>query len=118
MNENLRDTLGWRLSLHARAAADNRGFDRREILLAAADPELLYTCNNYGPDREAHIRGHLCVIVNAASKTVITVMLHSHEYRDDAEVRQLAVQDLSRLNRVEVPGSMGPSRLPSTRCRR
>ncbi|MGO4599467.1 hypothetical protein [Terrabacter sp. 2RAF25] len=87
MEAILRDTIGWRLSAHARSAIEHRGFLERDVLAAAAHPELRYTCYNYGADREARIRGRLCVIVNAVTKTVITVMLHAHNYQDDAIVR-------------------------------
>lgn len=91
----LRDTLGWRLSPHARSAARSRGFPVAEVLLAAGDPALTYTCHHYGPDREAHVRGDLCVIVNQATQTVITVILNRHEYTDDTAVRQLRNEGLN-----------------------
>ena len=84
---DLSATLGWRLSNHAKLAAAQRDFDLCQLLLAAAEPEVTYTCHNYGAGREARIRGELCVIAHAPTTTVITAMLHGQEYTDDAEVR-------------------------------
>lgn len=76
MITDLRTTLGWRLSSHARQAATRRGFAITDVLLAAASPDVRYTSYLYGQDREVRIRGDLAVAVHVPTQTVITVLWH------------------------------------------
>src|SRR4051812_30069677 len=85
MSSDLRVTLGWHLTRHARQAAANRGFGLSETLLTAARPDIRYTSSPYGPGREIRIRGDLAVAVHAPSRTVITVLWHREQEWTDAE---------------------------------
>ncbi len=87
---NRTQTLGWRVTGHARAAATRRGFAMQDVLLAAAAPELTYSQENYGPGRAIHRRANIAVAVHAPTKTVITVLLNSAEEWDDAACRAAA----------------------------
>lgn len=87
---DLTQTLGWRVTEHARTAATRRGFAMQDLLLAAAAPELTYSQENYGPGRAIHRRGNIAVAVHAPTKTVITVLLNSAEKWGDADCRAAA----------------------------
>jgi hypothetical protein len=77
-------TLGWRLSRHAREKAASRDFTVREVLLAAADPRVRYSQNDYGPGRWMHQRGDVAAVVNIDSMTIVTVLWrHGETWTDD-----------------------------------
>jgi hypothetical protein len=86
----LRATLGWRLSSHARVAAASRGFTVAEVLLAAVSPEVRYTSYGYGEDREVRVAGDVAVVVNARTRTVITVLWHHGTEWTDEQARSRA----------------------------
>ncbi len=80
-------TVGWRISGHARSKAAARGFEVREILLAAAEPEVAYEQSHYGTGRFMHQRGDAAVAVDVASRTVITVLWRHETHWTDAEAQ-------------------------------
>jgi hypothetical protein len=84
---DLTQTLGWRVTEHARTAATRRGFAMQDVLLAAAVPDLTYTQEDYGMGRAVHRRDNIAVAVHAPTRTVITVLLNSIEEWDDADCR-------------------------------
>jgi hypothetical protein len=86
MVDDLRQTLGWRLTEHARSAARSRGFTVAEVLLTALDPEVTYTAYDYGPDREVHQRGDVAVAVDRSSKVIVTVLWRHVDEWTDSEV--------------------------------
>jgi phage-related baseplate assembly protein len=86
MITDLRRTLGWRLTAHARSAARSRGFNLQEILLTAADPEVVYTAYDYGPDREVRQRGDVAVVVDSSSEVIVTVLWRHLDSWTDSEV--------------------------------
>jgi hypothetical protein len=86
MITDLRMTLGWRLTEHARTAARSRGFGLPEVLLTAADPEVVYTAYDYGPDREIHQRGDVAIAVVRSSKTILTVLWRHEDQWTDVQV--------------------------------
>jgi hypothetical protein len=87
---DLGGTIGWKLTGHARRAAAERGFDLRDVLMAAASPEVRYTAYDYGIDREIRQRGDLAVAVHEPSRTVITVLWRHQERWTDQEARSRA----------------------------
>lgn len=86
----LSDSIGWRVTAHARDAATRRGFSLREVLLAVAAPDLTYPQENYGEGRALYRRGRVAVVVHAPSRTVITVLLNSADEWSDADCRESA----------------------------
>jgi hypothetical protein len=86
MTTDLRQTLGWRLTAHARSAARSRGFTIPEVLLTAVDPEVVYTAYDYGPDREVRQRGDVAVAVVWSSKIILTVLWRHGEEWTDSQV--------------------------------
>jgi hypothetical protein len=86
MITDLRQTLGWRLTAHARSAARSRGFTVQEILLTAVKPEVVYTAYNYGADREVRQRGDVAVVVDSSSEVIITVLWRHRDDWTDSEV--------------------------------
>lgn len=74
----LSQTLGWRLTVHARARAAELGFTVAEVLLAAVDPEVTYRSRRF-PDMATHQRGDLAVACWPDTRTVCTVLLRSAE---------------------------------------
>lgn len=80
----LHQTVGWRLTSHARRAALSRGYSVRDVLLAVADPEVSHTSYHYGPGRMVHKRADIQVVLDPHNLYVITVLLRSHgEWTDD-----------------------------------
>lgn len=70
----LTGTVGWRLSRHAREMCLARGFPVRDVLLAAAHPQIAYTQDDYGIGRRMHQRGEVAVVVDIDSMTIVTVL--------------------------------------------
>jgi hypothetical protein len=87
MTPCLRDTLGWRMSRHAKEAAASRGFALTDVLLTAVQPDLRYTSEPHGPGREVRICGDLAVVVHAPTLTVITVLWHHEQEWTDEQAR-------------------------------
>lgn len=79
---------GWRFCDHAREKVDARGVDPRAAVAACEAPETMVTAFNYGPDRWKYFRGNLVVIAIPATRTVITVLLRSHDEWDDEDARE------------------------------
>jgi hypothetical protein len=81
---DLRATLGWRLSAHARTKARARSVSVREVLEVVAAPDVTYTAFSYGPGRYVYQRGELAVVVLPASRIVVTVLWrHDGHWTDD-----------------------------------
>jgi hypothetical protein len=66
--------FGWQLTEHAKERAETRGYDIREVLHAAAEPEQTYASPKYGPTAAIHQRGDLAVAVDVATRTIISVL--------------------------------------------
>lgn len=79
--------VGWRLSRHARQMAAVRGFPVRDVLLAAADPQIAYSQYDYGPGRWMHQRGDVAVAVDLDSMTVVTVLWRNEDPWTDSQAR-------------------------------
>lgn len=90
--EVLRQSLGWRLTTHARAAATVRRFDVRDVLLAAQAPEESWSQDYYAPGREMRCRGDVAVVVHVADRVIVTVLWNNEERWTDtqAATRQVA----------------------------
>lgn len=87
IDTGLSQSVGWRLTAHARDAVARRGFCLPEVLLAASAPDLTYSQENYGDGRAIYRRGRVAVAVHAPSKTVVTVLLNSPDEWNDADCR-------------------------------
>ena len=82
-------TVGWRLSRHAREKSSARGLPVRDVLLAAAHPQIAYTQDDYGIGRRMHQRGDVAVAVDIDSMTVVTVLWrHVGPWTDDQARRR------------------------------
>lgn len=79
---------GWYFSNHARRHIDARGFDPRDVVAACEAAEMSMTASNYGPDRWKYFRGNLVAIASPVTRTVITVLLRSHDEWDDEDARE------------------------------
>jgi hypothetical protein len=66
------------ISAHARKQIDEKGFDVNSVLAAADYPHVSYD-NGYYPGQRRHIRDGLAVIVDPASKRIVTVYAHKVE---------------------------------------
>lgn len=82
---DLRTTLGWRLSSHARTTTRDRAVPIADVLTVIADPEVTYTAYDYGPGRHVYQRGDLAVVVAPDTQEVITVLWRRQEQWTDAE---------------------------------
>lgn len=66
------------LSWHARKRSQELGFTQAEIAECLTAPEQSYPSHvSYGPDRRTCQRGHLCVVIDNLTQTVITVLLRT-----------------------------------------
>jgi hypothetical protein len=65
---------GWWFCGHARRRATERGITGAEMLAVLRDPQVTYTQNTYGPDRQILQRGELGLVVHPPTRTVITVI--------------------------------------------
>lgn len=81
----LRRTLGWRPTRHARAAAAVRGFDMRDVLLAAQAPEESWDQSYFAPGREMRCRGDVAVVVHVAHRVIVTVLWNNEERWTDEQ---------------------------------
>jgi hypothetical protein len=75
--ELLRQSLGWRISPHARERAAQRGYTRQEVLCACVAPEVTHTSCRAG--LLVYKRGTVSVVVNPQAMAVVTVLHRSHE---------------------------------------
>lgn len=82
---DLKTTIGWRFSGHARRRAAARGGNARAILETIADPEVKYPSG----DHTVMVRGDLAIVVDEPTATVITVLLHSDQGWSDADARKV-----------------------------
>jgi hypothetical protein len=81
---DLRRTVGWTISQHAKEAAARRGVQLRTILECIAEPELTY------PDRaeqEIVARGRLALVIDRLNQVVVTVLVTGPEAWTDADAR-------------------------------
>lgn len=60
---------------HAKQQARTKGVDPAALHAAAVDPDIRYPSRNH-PGQERRIRGGICVVVDPATDTVITVYAH------------------------------------------
>lgn len=85
MNEiDLKRTVGWTISRHAKEAAARRGVRPRLILECIAEPELSY------PDRaeqEIVTRGRLALVIDRLNRVVVTVLVTGTDAWTDADAR-------------------------------
>lgn len=80
---DLRCTLGWHITGHARNAAANRQVTIRDILEVIAAPEVTYTASHYGDGRYVYQRGIIALAVHQATRAVLTVLWRTSEDWDD-----------------------------------
>jgi hypothetical protein len=66
----------WVFTHHLRQRATERGITEAAITAVLNNPQVTYTQNLYGPERQVRQRGELAVVVNRATRTVITVLFH------------------------------------------
>ena len=83
----LHQSLGWRLTSHARRATLSRGYTVEEVLFAVVDPEVTHTSYHYGPGRIVHKRADIQVVLDPHNKYVLTVLFRSHESWTDEDAR-------------------------------
>jgi hypothetical protein len=79
--------FGWTLTEHARRRALVRGFDIREVLTAAANPEQSYVQPAHGEHAAIHQRGEVAVAVNKKDRVVISVLHRVQENYDPSAHR-------------------------------
>jgi Domain of unknown function (DUF4258) len=70
---------GWTFTNHLHRRALERGISGSQITAVLDDPEITYAQTNYGPNRQVRQRGELSVVVDLATRTVITVVFRSHD---------------------------------------
>lgn len=85
---DLRSTLGWRLSSHARQAARDRGVSVHDVLMVIAAPEITHTAWDYAHGRIVYKRGDLAVVGAPDTRTVITVLWSTDQPWTDEECRR------------------------------
>ena len=69
---------GWRITQHARARAVERGICDRDLRLTVEEPWCSYPqTDTYGADRQVRVRGDWAVVVNPATRTLITILFSS-----------------------------------------
>ena len=69
---------GWTFTHHLHRRALERGVTDADIRAVLYKPEITYTQTSYGPDRQVRQRGELGVVVDVATRTVITVVFRDH----------------------------------------
>lgn len=69
----------WIFTNHLRRRALERGISEAQIRAVIADPDVTYCQPTYGPNRQVRQRDDLGVVVDLATRAVITVV-----YRDAA----------------------------------
>lgn len=89
--ELLHNSIGWRLTHHARVAAAVRKFDIRDVLLAAQAPEEVWAQDYYAPGREMRCRGDVAVVVHVADRVVVTVLWNNEQRWTDEQAATRAV---------------------------
>lgn len=67
-----------RISDHAKAQAEAKGWSLHDVWLAHVDPDVRYPSGRY-PGQQRHIRGDLVVIVDEARNKAVTVYLNVKE---------------------------------------
>lgn len=67
---------GWCLTAHARKQAREKGFDVYSLLAAAGCPSVAYPHGSAHPGQYRHIRDGVVVVVDRATKRVITAYLN------------------------------------------
>ena len=78
----------WQISHHALQCMRDRGFSRADVLATCHNPSLTYTSFDHGEGQYVFKRGHVSLVVHPESKTVITVLLRSHDTWDDEDARR------------------------------
>lgn len=76
---------GWTFCEHARRHIDDRRFSPHEVIRAIEAPEVVTYGHTAG--RSVHLAGHLMVIIDPGSRTVITALLRSERPWTDADAR-------------------------------
>lgn len=72
---------GWRITEHARARAAERGICDRDLRLTIEEPWCTYPqTDTYGANRQVRSRGDWAVVVNPATRTLITVLFRSQAH--------------------------------------
>lgn len=67
-----------RMTHHCEAQAAAKGFTPEQVFAAAADADIRYASRNH-PGQERRIRDGLCVVVDAATNTIVTLYVHCTE---------------------------------------
>lgn len=73
----------WRYTQHCRRRAAERGITLGQIDRVLTEPEISYAQTTYGPHRQVRQRGELAVVVNTATRTVITVLFRDQARRTE-----------------------------------
>jgi len=71
------EIAGWRLTRHAETRAAEHGFDGAELLAALERPDVSYTQANHGKLRQVRQESRVAVVVDPATRVVVTVLFRS-----------------------------------------
>jgi hypothetical protein len=81
----------WRLTVHVRSRAVERGVTEEEILRVVEHPERIYDQMGYGRNRQVRQRGDLGVVVDRCTHAVITVVFRNPaDWRPDVDAGDAA----------------------------
>lgn len=70
----------WIFTAHLRRRALERGISDAQIHAVLTDPDVTYCQNIYGPGRQVRQRDNLGVVVDTASRAVITVVFRDADH--------------------------------------
>lgn len=80
---------GWRITTHARDMVDLRGFDPHAVAATCEHPEVQSRSRRHASIAWLYERGHITVVLEPVTRTVITVLLRGWSEWDDDDARRL-----------------------------
>jgi|GEM_PF-1935827 len=79
----------WHFTPHARAMVDLRGFDPTAVAATCEHPDKRSPSRRHASPLWLFERGHITVVLEPATRTVVTVLLRSSSEWNDDEVRRI-----------------------------